>query len=143
MPNSFMENVRLENIKITYPGGDETLYYGADHDGEKNFDPSPDGVPPYPKDYSPKSMGPRPASAFYIRNVKGIELHNVEISFEKPDPKPPLVVSDVDGLVLDGVSVDGKAVEVGQVKMDRVTHVTMQNAGNAKLEQSADAGNPK
>jgi hypothetical protein len=143
MPDSFMENIRLENIKITYPGGDETLYYGADDDGEKDFVPSTDGVPPYPKDYSPKSMGPRPASGFYIRNVKGLELHNVEISFEKPDPKPPFVVSNVDGLVLDEVSVDGKPIEVSQIKMDRVTGVTTRGGGNSKIPQSADASNAK
>jgi polygalacturonase len=87
-PESRLENITLENVKITYQGG------GAAEDAAI--------VPPYPKDYSPRSLGPRPASGFYIRHVKDLTFRNVEFVFETPDPKPPLVAFDVDGFELDG-----------------------------------------
>jgi hypothetical protein len=75
-------------VKITYKGG------GPAEDATI--------VPPYPKDYSPRSLGPRPGSGFYIRHVKDLTFRNVEFAFETPDPKPALVVFDVDGFELDG-----------------------------------------
>jgi hypothetical protein len=87
-PESRLENITLENVKITYKGGSKPEEATV--------------VPPYPKDYSPRSLGPRPASGFYIRHVKDLTFRNVEIAFETPDPKPPMVVFDVDGFELDG-----------------------------------------
>ena len=87
-PEARLENITLENVKITYQGG------GKPEEA--------DIVPPYPKDYSPKSLGPRPASGVYIRHVKDLTLRNVEVAFAAPEAKPPLVAFDVDGFELDG-----------------------------------------
>jgi hypothetical protein len=87
--DSKLENITLENVKITYKGGSKA--------GEASV------VPPYPKEkYQPNGLGPRPASGFYIRHVKDLTFRNVEIAYETPDPKPPLVAFDVDGFVFDG-----------------------------------------
>lgn len=86
-PEAHLENIVLENVKITYKGGGKAE--------------ETDVVPIYPKDYSPRSLGPRPASGFYIRHVNGLVFRNVEFAFETTDAKPPLVAFDVDGFELD------------------------------------------
>jgi polygalacturonase len=88
-PDAKLENITLQNVKITYKGGSKAEEASV--------------VPPYPREkYQPNGFGPRPASGFYIRHVKDLTFRNVEVAFESPDPKSPLVASDVDGFVLDG-----------------------------------------
>jgi len=88
-PDSKLENIILENVKITYKGGSNAEESSV--------------VPPYPKEkYQPNGLGPRPASGLYVRHAKDLTLRNVELAFESPDPKSPLVAFDVDGFVLDG-----------------------------------------
>jgi hypothetical protein len=124
-PESSIQNVVLENIRITYPGGEDAA--------EANT------VPPYPAQYSPNSMKPRPASGFYIRNAKGIELHNVEISFLTPDPKPTLVASDVDGLILDHVVVNAKPSGIDALRVDHVTGLKIQDSPGIQPAESPNA----
>lgn len=119
-PESKLENITLENIKITYPGG------GSAEDASI--------VPPYPTkpgDYSPKSLGPRPASGFYIRHVKNLTFKNVEFAFEQPDERPPIVASDVDGFVLDAFKTE-KPADVQTLKFDNVRNVTVRNSPGVK-----------
>ena len=111
-PESKLENIVLENVKITYPGGGSATNAGI--------------VPPYPKDYSPRSLGPRPAAGFYIRHVKGLKFKNVELDFEKEDGRPPLVAFDVDGWELDNFKTQ-KAAGVDTMKLERVKGLTVRN----------------
>lgn len=121
-PDAKLENITLENVKITYKGGGKAE--------ESSI------VPPYPKEkYQPNGMGPRPASGFYIRHVKDLTFRNVEVAFESPDPKSPLVAFDVDGFVLDGfqtqVSDGVKAARFEAVKRLTVKDSpTLANAQN-------------
>ena len=46
----------------------------------------------YPEPLRWKKM---PASAMFIRQVKGIELDDVTFSFQTPDYRPPFVLEDV------------------------------------------------
>jgi hypothetical protein len=127
-PEAAIENVLLENVKITYPG-DEDVKEATTR-------------PVYPKDYSPGSMKARPASGFYIRNAKNITLKNVEVAFDKPDPKPPLVVSEVDGLVLDGFKTPKPPV--GEtMRLEKVTNLTIRNSPGLKDATDAVAENVK
>ena len=118
-PESMIENIVLENIKIVYPGGENAAEAKV--------------VPPYPKDYSPVSMKARPASGFYIRNAKNIVLRNVELGFETADPKPLIFASDVDGLVLDHCVVDLPGN--GIVRLERVSGLKLQDSQSLKSEQ--------
>jgi len=112
------ENITLENVKIVYKGG------------------YPDAlsmlVPPNPKDYSPRSFGPRPASAFYIRNGKGLTLKNVEIAFDSADARTPMVFSQIDGLTLDGFKCPESTPGMATLKLEHVKDFTVKNSPGLK-----------
>ncbi len=90
LPESPHENILLENVTITYKGGGKLEDASA--------------VPPYPTNYNPRQLGPRPAYGFFVRHVRGLTFRNVKVSFEAPDPRPAIAVSDVSTLLLDRVT---------------------------------------
>jgi len=111
-PEAPLENILLENVKLTYPGGGTQEQAAV--------------LPPYPKDYSPRSLGVRPASAFYIRHVKGLVFRNVEFAFQQDDYRSPLVASDVDGLTLDTFRSQ-KPQSVPLTKFENVRNLRVEN----------------
>jgi len=113
-PESSLENIVLENIKINYPGGSTNAAAAVI-------------VPPYPKDYSPKSLGPRPASGLYVRHVKGLTLKNVGFTFDQEEPRPPIIAYDVDGLTLDRFTVQ-KPADVEILRSDKVKNVSVHDS---------------
>jgi polygalacturonase len=114
LPDYQIENVTLENVKIVMPGG------GASQDA--------DVVPPYPKDYSPRSLGPRPASALFMRNVRGLTLKNISVSFEKPDGRPPLAIMSADGVTLDHVSIADKPADAEMMRLTDVKNLSIHDS---------------
>jgi polygalacturonase len=88
------ENIRLENISITYKGGGKKILSCV-------------RVPEKEKDYpEPNMFGIMPSYGFYCRHVRGIEFHNVTVGFDKPDRRPALICEDIDGLTLDGFKAE-------------------------------------
>jgi len=117
-----LENIVLENVKINYPG-DYTNAAAAEI------------VPPYPRDYSPRSFGLRPAAGLYVRHIKGLTLKNFQITFDKPDARPTLIISDADGLTLD--NFNGQKSAAGQIlRLDQVKNLTVQNSPGLKDRKS-------
>ena len=112
-PESSMENITLENVRIDYPGGGNAA--------DANL------VPKYPKDYSPRSLGPRPAAGLYVRHVEGLTLKNVEITFDEPDQRPPAVFYDVDGLSIDQFKTQ-KADGVDMLRLEKVKHLKIHDS---------------
>jgi hypothetical protein len=51
----------------------------------------------------PSMFGTVPAYGFYMRHVKGLEIHDVEVSFVKDDLRPPFVLVDVKDVDLRGI----------------------------------------
>jgi hypothetical protein len=122
-PESYIENITLENVKITYKGGEDTK--------EATTQPS------YPTDYSPRSMGPRPASGFYLRHVKGLTFKNVEIDYETDTVKPPLVFFDVHHLTLDHFKLE-KPSGIESIRLEKVSDLTIHDCPGFKDEKIAD-----
>jgi polygalacturonase len=112
-PDGQIENLTFDNVSITYPGGGNAA--------------DADIVPPYPKDYSPRSLGPRPAAGFYIRHVKNLTFHNVQVTFEAPDQRPTIVANDVDGFTLDGFKAQ-KPDGVDMLHFKDVRNFTVHNS---------------
>jgi hypothetical protein len=110
MPNSHLENLVFNNVQISYQGGGRAT----------------SAVPPYGKDkYSPNDFGPRPASGLYVRNVDGLQLHHVKFEFARPDERPSIVASDVDGLELDDFEAPDT---VPAPKFDNVTNLNIHDS---------------
>ena len=83
-----IEDLQLSNIRIYYKGG-----------GTK--DSVNRTVPEYEKDYpEPASWKIMPSYGFYIRHVKNLKMHDVQVSFMEDDYRPPFILDDVKGAIL-------------------------------------------
>lgn len=87
LPGSKIENLTFENVRMTNAGG------GTLEDAK--------AIPPYLKEYSPNQYKTRPAAAFFVRHVKNLKFKNVQMAYETPDFRSPLVIWDADGVELD------------------------------------------
>ena len=85
IPDNYIEDVVLDNIRIVYKGG------GTEADAKLT---PPENEAVYPE---PWMFGTVPASGFFIRHARNIEMNNVQVSFLSPDFRPSLWLSDVDG----------------------------------------------
>jgi len=83
IPGHDIEDVRLSNIILRLRGGAPE---------EQAAIEVPEIETSYPE---PSRFGDIPGSAFYIRHVDGIELENIDISFETEDFRPALILDDV------------------------------------------------
>ncbi len=88
-----IENISLSNIRISFKGGVKVKKYPA---------PVPELDPHYPES---TMFGILPASAFYIRHAKNIDLCQVHLNFEKTDTRPVLICDDVDNLRLRQITI--------------------------------------
>lgn len=100
-PGVYVENVSLENIKITYPGRGTKAYANLPLYRIKD-------VPELETAYPEFSMfGELPAWGFYVRHVKGLQFKNIELKIEKPDYRPAFVFDDTHNLHLETITVKG------------------------------------
>jgi polygalacturonase len=83
IPGHDIEDVHISNVRMIWPGG-------APAGIEKVVPPENEFM--YPE---PGMFGVIPASAFFIRHVKGISLNNIESTTLKPDMRPPFWLFDV------------------------------------------------
>src|SRR5688500_8090846 len=88
IPDHPIEDLKLDNIRIYYEGGGTT---------EMAATRPSDRVTDYPE---PQNHGPMPAYAFFVRHVNGLAMNDIEVSYDKPDARPPLVIEQVKGLTL-------------------------------------------
>lgn len=89
IPGHPVENVILENIKISYPG--------RGNNGLANLPIERlDDIPELESAYPEFSMfGELPAWGFYVRHVDGLQMKNVQIIADFPDYRPAMVFDDV------------------------------------------------
>lgn len=85
VPDHYIEDIVLDNIRIVYKGG------GTKEDAMLT---PPENEAVYPE---PWMFGTIPASGFFIRHARNVELNNVQISFLSPDFRPSLWLNDVEG----------------------------------------------
>jgi polygalacturonase len=93
IPGHRIEDIVLENIKISLPGG------GTAADAVRVVQ---EDVARYPEQFF---FGVLPSSVLYARHVKGLVVRNLDVTFDKPDVRRPICVEDVEGMEQTGVLV--------------------------------------
>ena len=101
LPDLRIQNVRLENIEIVYPGNadPEYAFRGCT---DKDLDSIPEQEKRYPEFSNWKEL---PAWGFYIRHADGIVFDNVKITVAGEDYRPAIVTDDVNGLRLKNLTI--------------------------------------
>jgi Glycosyl hydrolases family 28 len=101
LPGHPVENITLENIKITYPGRGNFAYANLPISRLQT-------IPELPAKYPEFSMfGELPAWGLYVRHASGLTMRNVRIKIKAPDYRPAMVFDDVKGLGMQEVEVMG------------------------------------
>ena len=89
VPGHTIENVVLENIKISYPGG------GTQEDAKRVV---PEDIARYPEQFF---FGVLPSWGAYIRHARNIEFKNVVLETRCADARKKITLVDVEGFVED------------------------------------------
>ncbi len=93
LPEYKIENVKLKNIEIVYPGAGNPLYTKRGVTAAE-LDSIPEMRSAYPEFSQFKEL---PAWGFYIRHAKNIQFENVTLTAQKKDYRPAIVMDDVKG----------------------------------------------
>jgi len=99
MPQYKIQNVKLKNIEIVYPGAGNPLYTKRGLTPAE-LDSIPEMAAAYPEFSQFKEL---PAWAFFIRHAEGIEFENVTFTAMKKDYRPGIVIDDVKGASFKGI----------------------------------------
>jgi hypothetical protein len=83
IPGYDIKDIKLSNVFIEHQGGPY-------HDLVKVV--PPENVDKYP---DPGMFGPMPASGFFFRHVRNLELSHVEVAAMNPDPRPSFYLQNV------------------------------------------------
>jgi polygalacturonase len=85
IPSNPIEDIKINNLYMEHRGG-------GTHEMATRV------VPEMEQEYpEPSRFGDIPASGLFVRNVKNIEVANIEIAWERPDARPVFVLSNVNG----------------------------------------------
>jgi hypothetical protein len=97
LPGASLQDIRLEDISVSYPGG-----------GNPNVasrTPS-DSIPELPANYPEFSMFKElPAWGLYIRHARGVHVKNLRLTCASKDYRPAIVLRDVQGANWEGTIV--------------------------------------
>jgi len=89
IPGHYVEDVVLENITISFPGG------GTEEDSKNVI---AEDIDRYPEQFF---FGVLPAWGAYIRHAKDIRFHNVKLSKRDSDKREMIVLDDVERFIKD------------------------------------------
>ncbi len=87
IPGHCVEDVVLENVTVSYPGG------GTADDAERGV---PEDTARYPEQFF---FGVLPAWGAYIRHARGVEFRGVKLTVREDDARQRIVLDDTEGFV--------------------------------------------
>lgn len=119
-----IENVKLENIEIVCPG---RATRGMAYMSVSRLKDVPENEKGYPEFTMFEEL---PSWGFYVRHVKGIQMHNVKLRLQEDDFRPAFVFDRVSNVRLSGISLPENKKE-GQVVLRQTN---LQSADNAVKE---------
>ena len=100
IPGHDIENVRIEDVEITYPG---RASKGIAYVPLRRLSQVPEQIKDYPEFNMFREL---PSWGFYVRHVYGISFKNVAITVKKTDFRPAYVFDDVSGVHFDNVNIN-------------------------------------
>ena len=103
LPGHDVENITLEDIRISYPGKASEAYA---HVSLWRLDSVPERASEYPEFHM---FGELPSWGFYLRHVNGLSLKNVRLSVRNNDFRPAYVFDDVKNLTLKGGNISSRS----------------------------------
>jgi polygalacturonase len=116
LPEQPIENVRLENIRLTSKGG------GTAKDAAINPKELGTGYP------EPGKIGILPSYGIFARHVRDLELANIRVNFQAMDLRPAAVFADVQSLEIDNFKPEVSAGVKAAMFADTVQDVTIRNS---------------
>ncbi len=128
-PLHYLENIRISNVLFINNGG------GAKELENIDF---PELGKGYPELYMLKSA--TPSYGVYARHVKGLEINDVRVSYNKEDKRPAIACVDVDGLEINNFRAkvaEGTKASIFQ----SVKNLTIYNS--SVLDETKAANNKK
>ena len=124
IPGHDIENVKLENIEIVYPG---RATRGMAYMSVSRLKDVPENEKGYPEFTMFEEL---PSWGFYVRHVKGIQMHNVKLRLQEDDFRPAFVFDRVSDVRLSDISLPENK-KSGQVVLRQTS---LQSADNAVKE---------
>lgn len=124
IPGHDIENVKLENIEIVCPG---RATRGMAYMSLSRLKDVPENEKGYPEFTMFEEL---PSWGFYVRHVKGIQMHNVKLRLQEDDFRPAFVFDRVSNVRLSGISLPENK-KAGQVVLRQTS---LQSADNAVKE---------
>lgn len=91
LPGHPLEEITIRNLRVQHSAGG-TLRHGEVPENSKGY---PDV----------EIFGPTPAQGFYVRHVSGLKLEEIELAAAAPDPRPLVVLDDVQRATLRSVEL--------------------------------------
>jgi len=116
LPEQPIENVRLDNIRLTSNGG------GTTEDAAKQPKELGTGYP------EPGRLGILPAYGVYARHVKDLELANISVDFRTNDLRSAAAFADVQGLEMDNFKPQLAPGVKAALFADNVTGLAIRNS---------------
>ncbi len=83
VPNHLIEDIRLNDIYLHQTGGAPAEMTSLQPPEKENSYPDPE------------MFGPLPATGFFLRHIRNLEVSNVEIATQNPDTRPAFHLTDV------------------------------------------------
>ena len=126
LPGHEIEDLQMSNIRIWFKGGGTAAMAARE-------------VPEFEKDYpEPYRWGIMPAYGFFVRHVKNLKMHDVEVGFLSPEQRPAFILDDIDGAQLYAITaqrpVGGDLLVLKNVKDFTIT--ASKGIKDTHLEQS-------
>ncbi len=115
IPNHYVENITLSNIKIMFSGGGNVM---------KTINEVPELEDLYPES---TMWGDHISYGFFVRHVKGLRMNNIDLSFEQNEQRPAIVLDDVDDVKINDLNamIDKKS---GLLNLTRSKNVYIENS---------------
>lgn len=114
-----IKDILLKDIKIYYKGGGTV---------EQSLREVPGFERKYPE---PFLFGTMPSYGFFMRNVEGIELENIDVSFMKEDHRPAFILDKVKNAEFRFVTAD-KAPSVAPLILKNTQNIDVYRSFNIK-----------